>query len=193
MKSFFSKKIVFRAFALVWMGWLALHFLLTTVYATREVPVPETVREWSDAYSIPLFHQNWKLFAPGVPEYNVELRYRVLSRGEWSEFTDASNGNDVHSVTETIEQSICTGLGWQVANNLYYDDIGQKFDRIVASGHYQRALFFIVRRLDSPGKQIPIDSLQMQLQFRFTPAPDAAFNYQVSELNLPKEPWRDTH
>lgn len=186
-----QRKFILRTVAILGILWLVVHFALTLIYSVRELKVPDMVRQVSDEYTIPLFHQNWKLFAPDVPEYDVQLFFSTSDSGIWSEFHDVSefHGFGRHSNMETVEQSICGGLGWQVANNLYTTDLEMKFDRIVESGQYNKAVYFVEKMHDTGDLDMP-DSLQLQLRFRFTPDPHGAFNYQYSQLSFPKQIWR---
>lgn len=163
------------------------HFSITGIYVLRQLPVPEVVRIWTDIYSAPLFHQNWKLFAPDVPEYNTELEFRNYKNGAWSNWSDVSlaNGYAVPSPIETIEQSICTSLAWQVSHNFYTKDTRQQFDRIVASFDYGRAIYFAHALYERTHGEATGDSLQLRLAFRFHPKMDAARTLQHSYLEFP--------
>jgi len=163
------------------------HFALTTLYSFQPVPATEFMRYVSTRYSAPLFHQNWKLFAPSVPEYDCQLEYRFPENGKWSFWRDVSAGNgfSYNSRIETLEQSLTSSLAWQIANNLYSRNQRAQFDRIVSSFDYQRALFF-THTLHGRIQPAPIqDSIQVRVRFRFTPAMDQAHSSQVSHLELP--------
>jgi hypothetical protein len=56
---------------------LVMHFALTTVYSFRD-NMPYRAYALADKYSVPCFHQNWKLFAPDLPKYTVQLEYRTV-------------------------------------------------------------------------------------------------------------------
>src|SRR5690349_17586122 len=85
---------------------LAGHFAMVTLYSFRDDVANARLRNLADRYSIPAFHQNWKLFAPDLPAYNVELEYRWTDAGGWSAWKDVSEsfGFDKTSRIETIEQ-----------------------------------------------------------------------------------------
>jgi Family of unknown function (DUF5819) len=147
------------------------HFGLTSVYNLQQAKVPDSLRQLSNAYSAPLFHQNWKLFAPHIPEYSVDLEFRIPEGADWSAWQDVSfgNGHTSHSKIEYMEQSMCTALAWQVANNLHQEAEGHEFDRITASFDYSRAIYFAHELyLRKTGIDLR-DSMQLRLNFRFNP------------------------
>lgn len=179
------KLILFFTLACIVAG--VFHFMLTIAYNLADAPVPDRVRNWSNRYTVPLFYQNWQLFAPDLPEYNVELEYRFAQYGAWSQWADASaaHGYGRKSKLETVEQNICSGLAWQVANNFYAKDQRAQFDRIIESGNYMQALFFVKQMHKLHQHHEQPDSLQLRLAFRFTPKPEGAHTYQYSNLELP--------
>lgn len=176
-----------------WWFWaLALvclvHFFFITVYSFRE-NFPRELTGLSDRYTIPLFHQNWKLFAPDLPRYNAELQYRIAGQGQsgWSGWKDASSdfGYDEHSRVETVEQGFVGQLGWQVMDNLYSKGGKKQFDRIVQSNAYASSLFMVLKLHQLQHPEFQLDSVQIRLEFRFTPAQEMAYNFQTSYLEFP--------
>ena len=177
------------AFTAVIFFALLIHFGVTTVYSFSYLKWPPSVRSASIAYAVPLFHQNWKMFAPDVPEYNTELEYRSSSNGSWSEWKDVSASNDFgkHSRIETMEQNINSGLAYQIANNLYTRDARREYDRVIESFDYSKAVHF-TRELHRRKTGASIgDSLQLRGVFRFTPQPGSAPGYQISYLEFPAQ------
>lgn len=167
------------------------HFALTTVYSFQYLPVPSGVREASQTYTVPFFHQNWKLFAPEVPAYDNQLEYRYAANGTWSAWSDVSGslGYAPHGKIEYIEQVITGVLAWQIANNLYQRNQRMQFDRIVQSFDYRRALYFTKQLHEQTTGQTSGDSLQLRVKFRFTPPPDKAYTFQSSYLEFPVYPF----
>jgi hypothetical protein len=164
-------------------GALMLHFLFTMVYSLPELIVPPALRQWSYEYSVPMFHQNWKLFAPDVPAYDVQLEMRTFLNGNAGEWHDGNITGEKN--IEYIEQNICTGLGWQVANNLYTVNSRRVFDSIVKSREYQQAMYFLLKLHEARDENFQVDSVQARLHFRFTPPPDQALTWQESYLEFP--------
>jgi hypothetical protein len=183
-ESFFSmsKKQILVVF--LWSAML-IHFSFSLIYNLQELPVPEKMRHMSNMYVAPFFHQNWKLFAPTVPEYSTDLEVRYFNANGWTTWSDAraAAGFDEHSRIEYIEQTICTSLGWQVANNFYFKNQLPQLDHILASQDYQRAVYYAWQLGKHAGLQM--DSLQLRMPFRFIPAPDAARTVQLSTLQFP--------
>jgi len=174
--------------AIVWLSVIALafHILMISIYSFRE-NMPFAATRISDRYAVPLFHQNWKLFAPDLPKYNAELEYKVSKNGSWTDWQDASHsfGYGVTSRVETIEQGFNTSLGWQVINNFYTRDNRKQYDRIVQSPAYASALFFVLKMYQLHVDPVSPDSIQLRMQFRFTPPPKQAHNFQTSFLEFP--------
>ena len=175
--------MVFTLFAMVLV---ALHFFLTIAYTFRE-NVSYPVAAAADNYAIPLFHQNWKLFAPDPAKYNAELEYRYARASAWSDWNDASAafGFGNASRVETIEQGFNSSLGWQVVNNFYTKDGRAQYDRLVSSPSYVSALYFVMRMHNRFKQEESMDSIQVRLKFRFTPAPEMANTFQTSVLDFP--------
>jgi len=168
------------------LGGALLHFTLTGIYSFSKSPRNDSITHISEQYAVPVFHQNWSLFAPDVPKYDVQLEFRAAENGLWQNWNDASQGNGFadHSRIEYIEQNINTGLAWQVVNNLYSSNNSVQYDRIVASGNYLQALHFVSRLVERKENGQP-DSLQLRLNFRFTPALDKAYTFQTTHLEFP--------
>lgn len=166
---------------------LLVHFSLTLVYSVPAMKVPAAVRDKAYVYSYPFFHQTWSLFAPDLPEYDVDLEFRVFHQQAWTAYTDASEALEQSSgsTAETLEQAMCSGLAYQLANNMYTSNGQRQLEHVLESKLYGRAIYFahgVAQRLY--GRPVG-DSLQMRLQFRFTPAPEAARNYQFSAFAFP--------
>jgi hypothetical protein len=165
----------------------AAHFTLTSVYSFYTVSVPSRLRGISSTYSVPLFHQNWKMFAPDVPEYDAQLEYRYPGAGGWSDWGDVSgsNGFGRRSRIEYMEQSLASSISWQIANNLYSRNARVQFDQIVSSFEYNRTIYFAAKLHEQSKAQALADSMQLRVKFRFTPAMKAAHSYQMSYLEFP--------
>lgn len=174
-------------FTLVVMAALVLHFSFTLVYSVPALKVPQTLRDKSYTYSYPFFHQTWSVFAPNLPEYSTQLEFRVYRNDAWTEYTDATAalGTKGGHTAETIEQAMCSGLAYQLANNMFASHGRLDLQHVVESKSYGRAIYFV----HAIGRRMygsPVgDSLQMRLQFRFTPSPDQARNYQYSTFVFP--------
>ena len=122
-----------RIIAVLGISFLVIHFALTSIYSMDFLVLPRSVRQVSQIYTVPFFHQNWSMFAPEVPEYDLQLQYRFPTNGVWSEWneTTESCGFEYRDRAEYLEQSICSGLAYQVAQNIYFENGVRKLDRIV--------------------------------------------------------------
>lgn len=161
-----------KAFIIALITGLVIHFALTLIYVFRD-QMPVVVNQRTDRYMAPVFHQNWKLFAPDLPRYNCELEFRLAMNNEWTDWKDmnAVYGYAENSVLETIEQNILTQLNWQVLNNLYSRNDVRQFDRIMSSTAYTDAMFMVMKmhRNANPGQQE--EMMQIRMRYRFTPQP----------------------
>ncbi len=183
-----------KKWLIIWAVFLALasgvHFMLTGLYSFQALRVPIPVRTVANTYAAPLFHQNWKMFAPDIPEYDHQLEYRFSRKDSlqpWSEWHDVSSFNHFGSRSriEYMEQSLTGGLSWQIANNFYQKNSVPQFDRVLTSFDYQRALFFTAS-LHERIQGHPIeDSLQLRIRYRFTPTPGQASTSQLSYFDFP--------
>jgi hypothetical protein len=165
---------------------MIIHFTMVIAYSFRE-NLPQGLVARADRYCVPLFHQNWKLFAPDLPTYNAELQYRISTAGEWGSWADvtAAYGYGRSSRMETIEQGFNTALAWQVMDNLYSKGGKKQFDRIVQSNAYASALFYALKMQEIHQPEVRIDSVQLRMEYRFTPKPDQAYTFQKSWLEFP--------
>lgn len=175
-----------RVFTITAVSALLFHFLMTAIYSLEYIPFPRAVRDAAFTYTLPFFHQNWKMFAPSVPEYTVQLEFREKKDSTWSSWGDASQscGFDRRSRVEYMEQTISGALSWQVANNMYAVNKVRQLDRVMESYDYHRALYFIYSLKNRTGQQVG-DSAQIRLSYRFTPKPNMAANDQLSYLEFP--------
>lgn len=173
--------------ALAGTVFLLVHFALTFIYATDFLVLPRTMRQVSQAYTVPFFHQSWTMFAPEVPEHGTQLEYRCYENGAWSTWQDAttSHGFGERGVMEYMEQSISSGLTQQVANNLYLENNRFVFSAIQNSYDYNKALFYCIRlheRMD--GAELN-DSIQLRSRFDFSPKFGSNGEREIKFLEYP--------
>jgi hypothetical protein len=77
-----------RVVAIV-LAYLAIHFIATVCYVAPESAVPNRLRGYATWYMMPVFHQQWDLFAPTPPKTSHEIHYRFRNKkGEWSKWID---------------------------------------------------------------------------------------------------------
>jgi hypothetical protein len=150
-------------------GWMVVHLLATACYTTHW-PSTGVIASMSHRYMVPLFHQNWSLFAPNIPEYDTQLIYRALSddtSGTWTNWTDVSAGagHDEFTTMEVIEQNIMVQLNYQLYSN-YYSVGGQpQLDAMIKTAAYNKALYFAGRMHEKHAG--PWSELQIAQVFRF--------------------------
>ena len=71
------------------LGLFAFHFLITGLYLLPGRWLGYDASNVVYHYMVPLFHQNWQLFAPEAPKSNNKLYYRWQAHdGKWSEWID---------------------------------------------------------------------------------------------------------
>ncbi len=192
------------AFTLLLIAGLVTHFSLTLIYCFRD-NMPYKANAVADRYMVPCFHQNWKLFAPDVPMYNVELEWRCLAaphpqplsggEGSWTPWQDATYEEGLKEsprVLETVEQGFCTQLSAQLLNNLYRKDSTIIYDRIVGSPAYASALFYVMKYHEQ--KKLPFNdrmnrqpvAWQIRLRYTFAPQPRSMFDAHEQVVEFPE-------
>lgn len=161
-----------KAFVLALALGILIHFGITLVYVFRD-NMPMALNRQTDHYMAPVFHQNWKLFAPDLPRYNCELEFRLAINNEWTDWKDASSfyGHESYSVVETIEQNILTQLNWQLLHNLYSRNGERQFDRILNSTAYTDAMFMVMKMHRNANPDKREEMMQIRIRYSFTPTP----------------------
>ena len=174
-----------RTLALLIPVLLAVHLLLVTGHVFSEY-LGSAIKRKTSAYVYPLFPTPAGLPGSTLSTSDCQLEFRCLEMAGWTNWRDASGafGDSIHSRTEQIEQSLCEEFRWQVLHNLYNEGGHQRFDRIVQSSAYSKSLYFI-SRLQQLHHQPVADSIQLRLNYRFTPSPHQAYTFQRSYLEFP--------
>ncbi len=163
-------KVRLRNTGLVVLGmWCLWHMLATVVYTTHW-PAQGALAQWSYQYMVPLFHQNWALFAPNIPEYDAQLIYRTSNndtQAAWSEWRDASGacGYDDFSKPEVIEQNILVQLNYELYSNYYSIDGVPRLDAMVKTAAYNKALYYAGRMHEKCNG--PWQGIQVAVVYRF--------------------------
>ena len=116
------------------------------LYSFRE-QLPARVALYADRYCVPLFYQNWKLFAPDVPTYDAQLEFRLCRGDDWGAWGDASGryGYGAHHPVETAEQGFAAELFWQVKNNLYRRNDSLQWDAVLRSQAYVGSIYYVYK------------------------------------------------
>jgi hypothetical protein len=164
---------------------LSAHLLMLGCAAFQEYLGP-SVSERTQAYTTPLFPASRQTPGKAVATSDCNLEFRSFKSARWSDWQDASGGfgYSPQSTTEQIEQALCEEFRWEVLHNLYAAGGKQQFDHIIQGSTYSKALYFIVR-LERLSEQTASDSIQLRLNYRFTPPPDQAYTFQRSFLEFP--------
>ncbi len=73
----------------IYLTWILIfiffvHFLFTLIYATDGKYTSAPINKVTAKYMLPLFHQNWKLFAPDPPPCELKVLYRYHIENETS-------------------------------------------------------------------------------------------------------------
>lgn len=115
-----------RRASLIALAVFVLHFGFAVLYLLPGSWLPYKAKQVVYHYTVPLFHQNWQLFAPVPPKSNDKLEYRVADEaGNWSAWRDAG--------AELLQQHRRYRVTWhgKLYNN--YEDIGRR----VNEAHYR--------------------------------------------------------
>jgi len=146
------------------------HAGMMMLYSFRSELAPR-LGQVADDYCVPLFYQNWKLFAPDVPAFDAQLEYRVQQMEGWSSWSDVTG--HAHSygraVYETIEQGLLAELLWQVRNNLYTANDTLRWDAVLSSQAYAAATYYVYKMEAYRHQPTPAAS-QLRIVYRPTPA-----------------------
>jgi hypothetical protein len=150
---------------------LVMHFTLTLVYSIPDVKFPESLKQASNNYMVPWFHQGWKLFAPDVPNYQVFLRYKVPKEGKWGSWQEPHALDSFRNHSRVYYMS--KKIGWMLMNDLqrnsYLDSLGQRqYDRITPATPYLRCLYYVTQHHKRLHNE-PLDSIQMGLDIQYAP------------------------
>jgi len=181
-----SKKPIHIIFIAGLVTLFVIHFTFTLIYSFGGSNSGK-ISHLSQRYMVPMFHQNWKLFAPEMPKYNSDLQYRFANDKGWSNWLDVTEhfGFDKYAKIETVEQGFNSALNWEILNNYYSLNGRPQFDRLVQSPAYSSALFMAMKMHKTflPGERM--DSVQIRIHYRFTPEMHQARTLQVSDLEFP--------
>lgn len=179
------KSLIHRTILLLLPILLGVHLLMLCGRAF-ETNLGTSLKNITTAYSAPLFPSPNPAPGTAIATSDCQLEFRASWGAGWGDWRDASGafGDSLNSTTERIEQGLCDEFRWQVLHNLYSEDGRQRFDHIIQSNTYSKALYFIVR-LQQLHDQPAADSIQLRLNYRFTPPPDQAYSFQRSYLELP--------
>lgn len=163
------------------------HFACTFVYSTSDLAYPRVVRDYAERYTVPFFHQGWKLFAPDVPKLRYELLYRYPLNGQWSswEDTDELPGVTQHHRVGYMSRKLQMYLASDMRKNLYADSAGTlQYDRIVIAKPYYRSIYWVVRRHEILHGDRP-DSVQLQMNVHFAQPFDGGPRPEMQSFRFP--------
>lgn len=160
---------------------LFIHFLFTSIYVFQEPRIPGILRGMSNSYVIPFFHQNWKLFAPEMADYDVHLYVRARENGTWGIPFRISEKGNYHKTSKVtyMEYSIANSLANELAANMYWENGERNLSKVEQSLNYGRAIYF-AERMCRRHFQIETDSIQLQLNFHFHPREKNAQQVQIA-------------
>lgn len=95
------------------IGIVLMHMLLLALYTFPPQLVPERLRIIGQLYARPLFHQQWRLFAPDPPLCDCEVRVQV-GAGEWRPLTQAGDGyldrRMAQGIARDVQRALASGL-----------------------------------------------------------------------------------
>jgi hypothetical protein len=111
------------------LQWLAitgagLHLMLLMSYTLPAPWIPDVLRVQAQRYARPLFHQQWKLFAPDPPRCSCQVEYRLGDQG-WHPLDDRAG----HYLERRVAQGVAR-----------YAQLGQATGRHGGDDHLLRAM-----------------------------------------------------
>lgn len=105
------------------VSFLFVHFVITYFYVAPDEFNANGLKQLSGNYIKPVFHQGWSLFAPELPEYNVDVDYRTDSASQWCELSEYYLKNH-HKYRVTYHGRISIGISnvargavWEISGN----------------------------------------------------------------------------
>ncbi len=91
---------------------LALHALLVAFYTLPASLIPERLRIIGQLYASPLFHQQWRLFAPDPPLCSCAVELS-LGEEEWRPLTRQDDGyldrRMAQSIARNVQRALASG------------------------------------------------------------------------------------
>lgn len=161
---------------------LAIHFVLTLIYTVPGVPVPPSLHRMAYQYMVPNFHQGWKLFAPDVPDYHQEFRFRYAlgrSHREWTMDTLYRHPR-MHYALAKMSSAFNEALN-SPEFGVYYIDSLPQWDRFQNSGAYKQFMYFGIKEFKNR-RGVQPDTVQVSVIYHFTPGtahPRAGTDYRM--------------
>ena len=146
------------------------HAGMMMLYSFR-TQLPPRLGQIVDDYCVPLFYQNWKLFAPDVPAFDAQLEYRVQQTEGWSSWSDLSGNSNTYGqdVYETIEQGLLAELLWQARNNLYTVNDTLRWEAVLSSQAYAASTYYVFK-MEAYHQQPKPMAAQFRIVYHPTPA-----------------------
>lgn len=165
-----AKALILRT--AIYLGLLVFvnHFVSTLAYSLPQLPLHPAVRQWTNTYMTPFFHQGWRLFAPDVPQRYYRLEVRSWDGASWTEFEVADDLQPKvgHMRVRSVSQKLMNYLGKEMQKGLYFEDGKAQYDRVIQQSAYHRLLYFAARRHELLGRE-QAERLQLRLRVLFTP------------------------
>ncbi|MFZ1694157.1 MAG: DUF5819 family protein [Flavobacteriales bacterium] len=87
------------------IGILAAHTLLLALYTFPHQLVPERLRIIGQLYARPLFHQQWRLFAPDPPLCDCQVQVKV-GEEEWRSLLRQGDGYLDRRMAQTVARNL---------------------------------------------------------------------------------------
>ena len=190
-----------RNIALTGAALFVLHFVVVVLYVLPHSWFPEPVNTATYHYMVPMFHQNWSIFAPEPPLTNDRLYYRVQDEsGTWSAWIDP--GAELREKHETYRLT----YHWKLYN--IYETLGrnlhttwwrkyQQIDEQYKRSEERATQEALEASRDTRSHQLAVDyalahaasdaitAVQLKYERTFVPAPDAADPAKVETLLFP--------
>ncbi|NQX91684.1 MAG: hypothetical protein HRT74_06090 [Flavobacteriales bacterium] len=160
-----------KLMVLAGLGLLFVHFILTNIYCLPDRKVPLSIRQASNLYSVPFFHQGWQLFAPNPPRYQGKMRAVVMSKGKQDSilvgnYTTAPEHYRVKRVVNRLSKQLASDM----SKNLYFEDDVIQYD-VVQSGTAFKSLVYFIGMQEKIDKGVRPDSIQLIYDLYMIPMP----------------------
>ncbi|MDA0882430.1 MAG: hypothetical protein O2984_03875 [Bacteroidetes bacterium] len=164
-----------RIFTLVGLLFLLFHFLLTFVYCFPEKPVAESLRQSSNEYMVPFFHQGWQLFAPDVPLYHGRVYFKTMPASfdtAWVPF-GSNKAVSEHWKLNYAANRLSLMLMADMKKDLYFSGDTMKYD-LVQNGRGYLSFVYFAGELQRAKTGSRPDSIQIKLDVIYPETPEGA-------------------
>jgi len=139
-----NKPLFLTGISIAFLLFITVHFTMINIYSMPYEWGTPKLQETSRKYTLPLFHQSWRVFAP-VPREEGRLYYKFCFEGKWSdEFSFREEMKKKNHISATrIADMLSFNLMTEVRFNSLEVDGKRDYTLVKKSKGYGTALYGI--------------------------------------------------